>query len=360
LTVAGIRRDRAAEQDAFDDSPLHDFRLVHREAYLWETAVNWPTYLVAAPRLGRANRVVHRTRKARVARHRAPLAPERLTAALRSHAAEIGVSALGIAAHDPKYTYAEYAGCEAGNRVVVLIVEEHPEAARAIPSLPTNRATADAEAESLLLGARIARFLQRRGYRSHAHTLYELAMIPYAVQAGLGQLGLNGQLLTPYAGSRCRLAVVTTDAPLDIDEPVDYGITAICDACQVCVRRCPAGAIRVKRKPHRGIEKAKVNLERCFPTVTQAIGCAVCTKVCPVQRYGLDAVLERFEAEGTIIGKGSDQLESYRWPPDDRVYRTGERPKLVGSFIRPERLSWDPARFVPSDAPGGDQRVPDR
>jgi epoxyqueuosine reductase len=38
--------------------------------------------------------------------------------------------------------------------------------------------------------------------------------IAYAVAAGLGQLGLNGQLLSPYAGSRCRLNVLTTNAPL--------------------------------------------------------------------------------------------------------------------------------------------------
>ena len=59
------------------------------------------------------------------------------------------------------------------------------------------------------------------------------------VAAGLGQLGANGQLLTPHAGARCRLQIITTDAPVTFDEPVDYGFHAFCQVCQVCVNRCP-------------------------------------------------------------------------------------------------------------------------
>ena len=54
---------------------------------------------------------------------------------------------------------------------------------------------------------------------------------------------LNGQLLTPQAGSRRRITLIHTNTQLIHDEPVRYGIQAICDACKVCVRRCPLGAI---------------------------------------------------------------------------------------------------------------------
>jgi ferredoxin len=359
-TVPGIRRDRDAEQRAFDESPLHDFRLLHHKAFFLETAFNWPTYLMSAPRLGRANRAVRRTRRARHARRGAQLESTALTAALRREAAELGVSAIGIAPLDAKYTYSEYAGCEGGDRVVVLVIEQHDESTQTIPSLRANRAANDAEADSLLLAARVARFLHRQGYRAHAHTLFEMAMIPYAVEAGLGQLGINGQLLTPYAGSRSRLAVVTTEAPLDRDQPVDYGVPAVCDACQICARRCPAGAIRTRRAKHRGVEKAKVNLERCFPTVLQGDGCAVCTKVCPVQKFGLEAVLDEFERTGNILGKGTDELEAYHWPPGGYTYRGGERPRLPASFIRPNALDWDPSQLVPYDDDADARSVPDR
>jgi len=64
--------------------------------------------------------------------------------------------------------------------------------------------------------------------------------------------------------------VLTTDAPLELDAPVDHGIEGVCDRCQACVRRCPVGAIPAVRKEHRGVTKAKLNTKRCLPIVTQA------------------------------------------------------------------------------------------
>ena len=49
-------------------------------------------------------------------------------------------------------------------------------------------------------------------------------MIPLFVEAGLGQLGVNGQLLSPHFGSRARLQVILTDANVEYDKPVDFGI----------------------------------------------------------------------------------------------------------------------------------------
>jgi epoxyqueuosine reductase len=151
-------------------------------------------------------------------------------------------------------------------------------------------------------------------------------MIQYGVQAGLGQLGLNGQLLTPQAGSRARLSIITTDAEFEHDQPVDFGIHRICDECQACVRRCPVGAIPRLRREYRGVRKAKIKTERCFPVAANAEGCAICMKVCPIQRYGLDAVKRHYVDTGEILGRGSDELEGYTWPVDGRHYPPGEKP----------------------------------
>ena len=155
----------------------------------------------------------------------------------------------------------------------------------------------------------------------------------YAVQAGLGQLGYNGQLLTPQAGSRCRITLITTDAPLEPDGPRDFGVPAICNRCRACVRRCPAGAIPNRPAMHRGVEKVKLNLSRCFPVVAQVYGCSVCMKVCPVQRYGLTRVLDHYEQSGEILGAGTDELEGYDWPLDGLHYGPGERPSLAPAFF---------------------------
>jgi len=130
--------------------------------------------------------------------------------------------------------------------------------------------------------------------------------------------------------------MIQTNAPLDFDKPADYGIPKICDACKICVRRCPPGAISSRRQMYRGVEKAKIKLTRCWPTTVQAHGCAICTKVCPVQKYGLTPVIDEYKKSGRILGKDTDHLEGYDWI-DGRRYSVGQRPKLDDAwFARPE------------------------
>ena len=112
-------------------------------------------------------------------------------------------------------------------------------------------------------------------------------MIPLFVEAGLGQLGINGQLLSPHFGSRARLQVITTNATIAYDKPVDYGIHKFCDLCQVCSLRCPGRAITPDKVWFRGVEKNKLIFKRCRPVMTRYSGCGICIKVCPIQRYGM-------------------------------------------------------------------------
>jgi ferredoxin len=347
-SVPGIVRDPAAEQAAFEEQPLHDLRFVFPEVYRWEEAINWTTHLPVAVRRGRAMRAVARTRRLGPSRKPAPIAPETLTRELKGFAGEVGLAATGVAAYDEKYTFAEYLGTEAGDRVIVSIVEQQYEATDRTPSDRTNRASFDSEVDCLRGQLKLAEWLRSRGYRAHCHSTYEMVLVQYGVVAGLGQMGLNGQLLTPAAGPRCRLEVMTTDAPLVVDEPVDYGIPRICDSCQVCVRRCPAGAIPNKRKMYRGVEKAKIKIGRCFPIVNQVAGCGICMKVCPVQKFGLPAVVEEFERTGKVLGKDTDELEGFDWPLDGRHYGPGAKPRVPRSFYRaPDDVPFDPEQTTP-------------
>ena len=163
-------------------------------------------------------------------------------------------------------------------------------------------------------GLRMGRsFIRALGYRGQMHSPSDetLVYIPMFVNAGLGQLGANGQLLSPHFGSRCRLAMVTTDAPVTYDKPVDYGIHKFCQTCQVCVRRCPAQALVKDKVWWRGVQKNKIIYDRCRPVMARYEGCGVCMKVCPIQRYGMQAVMEHYVATGKVLGKGTDDLESY-------------------------------------------------
>jgi ferredoxin len=260
--------------------------------------------------------------------------PETETQLLRNKAAELGLSAIGIAAYDKKYTVAQHLGLQIGDHVIVCVLEQNYVATQSIPSPAAERAEFHAYVDLMNLATALTQYLQQRGHRAEVHPADgPYIILHYAVASGLGQLGLNGQLLTPHAGSRCRLVAITTDAPLIHDYPVDYGIHKLCDECQACVRRCPSGAIPSTRGYYRGVEKAKINPKRCMPVVAQAEGCAICMKVCPVQRYGLDKVYEHYELTGDILGRGSEELESYVWPLDGSRYPPGRRPRLPRDFF---------------------------
>jgi ferredoxin len=344
----GIPRDEERAARAFAEDPLQDFTQLHHESTLWLVRKQWRSMLPVAPRLVRALRRVSEANTRMPAGDPPTIGAAQLTADLKAHAAALGFSALGVARYEPKYTFAPNQGKNVGDRVIVCVLEQNWEMTQRIPSAPSEQAALSTYAEVLALAVELAEYLKARGFRAQTHDLQGHAMvIHYGVEAGLGQLGLNGQLLTPAAGSRCRITLIDTNAPLLLDAPADFGVDKICDECQVCVRRCPSGAITTKRDWHRGVWKAKINTPRCFPVVAQANGCAVCMKVCPVQRYGLTAVLEEYERSGAILGKDTDELEGYDWPLDGRRYGPGERPRLPREFFNPSAARLDFTRKLP-------------
>jgi epoxyqueuosine reductase QueG len=319
----------------------------------------WHFVLPTAPAIARA---IYRSSRLRGATPRADAAerkrvrevedPDALTQAIRDEAARLGIGAIGFTAYDERYTYAEYAGTHDQGTVIACLVEQDWEATDTAPSARAERAAFVAYADLMERVSALGGFLERQGVRARVHSFIgESLAIPYAVEAGLGQLGMNGQLLTPAAGSRARLSIITTDTKLEHDHPVDYGINAICDACQACVRRCPVGAIPNRRSEHRGVTKVKIKTERCFPVVIQADGCAVCMKVCPVARYGLAAVQQHFvRTGGEILGRGSDELEGYVWPFDGRYQGAGDKPGVDARrelLENPDMFPVDPQRLTP-------------
>lgn len=56
--------------------------------------------------------------------------------------------------------------------------------------------------------------------------------------AGVGAIGLSGNLMTPEWGTRVYLGTVLAIAPLVADGPLD---TNPCDGCSLCIQACPTG-----------------------------------------------------------------------------------------------------------------------
>lgn len=66
-----------------------------------------------------------------------------------------------------------------------------------------------------------------------------------AVKAGIGQIGVNNNLITAKYGSRLRIGAVVTNAPLVANAPLEYGVVPdFCEECGFrCVKSCPAQAL---------------------------------------------------------------------------------------------------------------------
>ena len=128
------------------------------------------------------------------------------------------------------------------------------------------------------------------------------------------------------------MILITTDAKVVYDEPIDYGIHAFCQVCQVCVNRCPGRALMRDKIWWRGLEKNKLYFKRCRPVMARYLGCGVCMKVCPIQKYGMKNVMEHYAETGQVLGKGTHDLEGYTME-DKGYFGPGELPVFDRDFF---------------------------
>jgi ferredoxin len=144
-------------------------------------------------------------------------------------------------------------------------------------------------------GAEIAGLMaahcRRLGYSSRAHSNAHSEIIhnPAILMAGLGEVSRIGDtILNPFIGPRSKSVVFTTDLPLAIDLPIDFGLQDFCGQCNKCARECPCNAITFGPKVmFNGYEIWKADVDKCTKyRVVQARGsaCGRCMKMCPWNR----------------------------------------------------------------------------
>ena len=134
----------------------------------------------------------------------------------------------------------------------------------------------------------LADYIRKLGFPARAHHAmnYQVLVPPILLWAGLGELSRMGDVvLNPFLGPRFKAAVVTTDLPLAIDRPIDFGLQDFCAKCRKCARECPGGAISDGDKVmHNGYEKWPVDIRKCTSMRVGnqfGSGCGTCIKVCP-------------------------------------------------------------------------------
>ncbi len=136
-----------------------------------------------------------------------------------------------------------------------------------------------------MTGMVLSYFLREIGYeaRNHMDGNYLLVAPLVARDAGLGEIGRMGILMTKPYGPRVRLGVVTTNLELIPDEPEPFGIVEFCEICNKCALTCPGKAIPSgPRGEIEGVRRWQIDQEKCY-RVWRNIGtdCGVCLSTCP-------------------------------------------------------------------------------
>jgi hypothetical protein len=171
------------------------------------------------------------------------------------------------------------------SHAIAIGVEMSCDMVRHAPDSPTITETAFKYFEAAKIALLVARYINLLGYAARAHVdgNYRVLCVPVAVDAGLGELGRIGLLMTPRFGPRVRLSVVTTNLPLTQDQPVCFGIQHFCEICRKCATCCPSAALDSGSKAVRnGVEKWQTDQERCYRYWRlHGTDCAVCMRVCP-------------------------------------------------------------------------------
>ena len=140
----------------------------------------------------------------------------------------------------------------------------------------------------------VAEFIRNLGYRAIPSGNDMGLTIPMAVDAGLGEMGRNGLLVTEQYGPRVRLCKVFTDLPLESDEPVNLGAQHFCEICGKCASQCPGQALQKGERTDRpidigtnpGLLKWPVHSEKCLSWWYKSgtTGCTNCIRVCPYNK----------------------------------------------------------------------------
>lgn len=178
--------------------------------------------------------------------------------------------------------------------VIVMAVEMSYEPLKYSPTYIAGAGAGAGYSKMVYTAGLVAQYIRQLGYKAIPSGNDTAMNVPYAIQAGLGELGRLGQLITYEFGPRVRLCKVFTNLPLKNDEPVRFGVTEFCEICGKCAENCPSQAISYEKKRFlepinlsnaRGTLKWYINAEKCFEFwAKNSSDCANCIRVCPFNK----------------------------------------------------------------------------
>lgn len=223
-----------------------------------------------------------------------PVFPKGLNTFLPQWIKKMGAVSVGVTSTKPYHWYSHRGRGEAYGKpvtnedthAIAFTVEMDHEMMSFAPCGPAVMESARQYLNAGAIATQVALFLRQLGYSARAHIdgNYEVICPLVARDAGLGELGRMGLLMTPELGPRVRVAVVTTTAPLEAAAAVeDLALLSFCRICKKCADVCPSSAIPFDdRVVTDGALRWKINSERCFSFWSQVgTDCGRCMQVCP-------------------------------------------------------------------------------
>lgn len=231
--------------------------------------------------------------------------PEQITSFIKGWAKKLGAVSCGIAEMQPYHFYTVGGrGDRYGKKIVnahkfaiVVTVGMDKSMIDAAPKASVVMESAQKYMEAGSIAVQIAGFLRNIGYDARAHIdgNYEVICPLVARDAGLGEIGRMGLLMTPELGPRVRIGVVTTSLSLMPDQNRhNMGVQDFCSKCKKCADACPSNAIPFgEKKKIGGIMRWQIQAEACFTLwCDMGTDCGRCIAVCPYSHP--DNVFHRF------------------------------------------------------------------
>jgi reductive dehalogenase len=159
------------------------------------------------------------------------------------------------------------------------------------PAAIGEAATSLGYSQSVFVASSLAEFIRGLGYQAIPSINDTAQSIPFAIEAGLGELSRMNKLVTPEYGASVRLCKVFTDMPMECDRPVQFGVEKQCRRCKQCAEACPSHALSFDDEPtfntrgpwnNPGHKAWFEDSYRCFSYWREVgNGCAICLASCP-------------------------------------------------------------------------------
>jgi ferredoxin len=220
--------------------------------------------------------------------------PAKMAVFLKQWAKKLGALSVGITELKPHHLYTIIGRGDRYGQLVeldhrfalALTVEMDKTMVDRAPHGPTAMESAQQYLNSGAIAVQLAEFIRHLGYSARAHIdgSYRVVCPLVARDAGLGEIGRMGLLMTPKLGPRVRLAVVTSNIPLVTDQRVrDVTMIDFCERCLKCADACPSKSISFEgRQEIDGVKRWQINAESCFTYwCTVGTDCALCMRSCP-------------------------------------------------------------------------------